>query len=293
MNRSVMNVIQQIPYLFHQIPYLLSHYTNPELLKMIAAVRFSTPITVRFQNGLFIGNPNGKAIFIDSMGDSFEGQFQFFSMRKGQQGKLIKENGDTITGRFDDTKKGVGHIEYENGKLYDGPFENGLPNGKGVLVLRNGTRIEGVFTDGIASGFGTITYPNDIRYEGPISNNKANGNGLQFYPTLVMEGRFTDGELNGHGILYDDNDSFTYEGEFMNSVKHGFGIKKTSTYTQKGNYEHGKKEGVFTKVYVDGTVEQHVYHNGKLQDGDAEKQGRRRYSKKTKKHGIRHSKNKK
>ena len=60
-----------------------------------------------------------------------------------------------------------------NGAKYEGSFENGVPNGKGVLTLANGDRFEGEFVQGEIYGEGTYFFSEkNTRFEGIFQHNQ-------------------------------------------------------------------------------------------------------------------------
>ena len=97
-----------------------------------------------------------------------------------------------------------GKIEYSNGDIYEGEFnEIGLKNGKGIMKYNNGKI-----------------------YDGNWENNKKNGNGLlccnnEDYEKII-NARISEININNIFKLK-LNDSF-YEGEFVNDLREGKGI---------------------------------------------------------------------
>ena len=76
-------------------------------------------------------------------------------------------------------------VWFENGdettdSIYKGEIRNGLPNGKGTLILPDGKRHVGEFKDGKTHGQGTYTYSSGDKYVGEMENGVPNGQSNPF-----------------------------------------------------------------------------------------------------------------
>ena len=80
-------------------------------------------------------------------------------------------------------------IQYKDGE-YIGNLENGLPNGKGIVLFPSGNKYEGEFKDGLYEGEGTYIYIDYGRYEGQWNEGKENGIGTFTYE----DGTWSTGE---------------------------------------------------------------------------------------------------
>ena len=120
---------------------------------------------------------------------------------------------------------GKGVLYLKNGKKYEGNFINGHLNGWCRFINSNGICYEGLFIDGILNGKGEIIKIDENRrkniFRGDIKNFKKEGKG---------EEKTSD---------------YTYEGEFLNDIKHG---KGKINYNNTGDYY----EGIFTKGEITG-----------------------------------------
>lgn len=58
------------------------------------------------------------------------------------------------------------------------------------------------------------------------------------------EGQFERGKFNGHGKLYYSNGD-SYDGEFLNNMKHGYGILKLDSNKERyeGEFENDRISG--------------------------------------------------
>ncbi len=99
-------------------------------------------------------------------------------------------------------------IYFKNGVKYFGSIENGLLNGKGVMILPNGIKFTGVFVENKIQGKGRFDYSETEFFEGEINNLKRNGFGIYEDKKLNLkyEGDGTHDKFNGQGKLsYDEN----------------------------------------------------------------------------------------
>lgn len=130
---------------------------------------------------------------------------------------------DFYIGNLRNNKRhGQGKCEYLNGAVYTGQFANDLPNGKGILCFADGTKYEGYFEDFEYSGKGKYIFSDGE----------------------TIEGYFKFSEIDGEGI-YNYSNGDIYEGSFKYNLPHGYGILKTKDYSYEGNFNRGKKDGIF------------------------------------------------
>ena len=76
-------------------------------------------------------------------------------------------NENKFEGIFKEDKEyeGDGYIYYENGDIYNGHKENGLKEGKGILIKSNGDKFEGAFKKDKEYIGINFLYNNKIRIE--------------------------------------------------------------------------------------------------------------------------------
>ena len=103
--------------------------------------------------------------------------------------------------------------------LPDGTFKGVLKDGKpswGTLTDLCGIIYEGEFQDGKIQGKGIMTFPEGQRYEGDFVNEKFEGSGMYTWPNgNRYEGQFANGKFEGRGI-YTWANGERYEGDFVN-----------------------------------------------------------------------------
>jgi hypothetical protein len=221
-------------------------------------------------------------------GDIYEGSWQkdkkegkFTVTRRNQQpveeeyAYYAYQNGDEFEGRVVFGTKHHGRFTYKaDGRVYTGPFVNGLPQGEGQFVWPNGTIYRGQFVAGNMDGkgiqqvkndngsittfectwergnptSGKVTFPSGHTCEGPFKDNHAEGHCVYKWPNGAhYEGDFVTGKgRDGKGKMTEDNGD-VYDGFWQNDKQHGDG-----TLTQKdgviysGKWTEGKKQGAFT-----------------------------------------------
>jgi hypothetical protein len=122
----------------------------------------------------------------------------------GNKVDICHDTKTTFVGQIKNKKfHGQGTLYYnETGDLYKGMFQNGVKHGSGELQYYNGDKYIGDFYQDAIQGKGKY-----------ISNNG-----------YIYEGNFTVGTLLGEGKIFNINEELLYEGEFLNSLPHGFGI---------------------------------------------------------------------
>ena len=157
-------------------------------------------------------------------------------------GKLITSYYVLIGMWKNDKFSGWGRESRCNGDVFEGRFENGLINGKGIFLDSKKNRYIGDFKNMKRWGKGKwIT--NKIIYEGEFYNNKIHGKGkIKFLKSGIQYiGTFQNDQIDGYGIFKWINGD-KYEGEVKNGKMHGKG---------KYQYNNGKVlEGNFTNGQI-------------------------------------------
>src|SRR3990167_1203972 len=153
-------------------------------------------------------------------------KFKIYTRIKRQQldgfgvSTAILPNNERISGKLinlADEGRSLG----KDSALYSGQLKDGLPSGKGTLVLfSSGQVFEGEFQRGKLQNRGR--YLDYIRAE-------------QFH------GQFVDGKINGQGF-HKAEGKWTYEGNFVDGKYQGFG---TFLYEHQGKYSGEFKDGKF------------------------------------------------
>ncbi len=94
------------------------------------------------------------------------------------------------------------------------------------MTLRNNVvaTYEGPIQDGKPQGFGYAYYQSGGRYEGEWKDGKRCGQGKEYYPdgTLRYEGEWQDGVRSGQGKSYFTDGTLAYEGKWINDRPENF-----------------------------------------------------------------------
>jgi len=172
--------------------------------------------------------------------------------------KDCKYMGEFKSGRL----QGRGLLIYNNGRTYEGGFENNTPHGNAIESYPNGDRYEGQFQHGYKSGNGIYYYANGEVYHGKFSENKPHGLGILKMPTgAVFEGNFAAGKCNGKGkFTYANGD--VYDGDWVNSIKHGKGTYFYSNgNVYVGEFQNGMRHGYGKHSSPSGEVYEGMWEN--------------------------------
>ena len=103
-----------------------------------------------------------------------------------------------------------------------GTFENGIRQGKGVLLTDN-FKYEGQFNGGKIDGYGKIVFLGsnvlECEYEGTFRQNNIEGNGIMKWKNGNMyQGEMKNGKMNGRGRFI-PKDGIPIDGVFKDNVK--------------------------------------------------------------------------
>lgn len=172
-------------------------------------------------------------------GDIYEGEIKN-SLFNGK-GKMIYSNGTIFEGDFINGEKGnYGKMIYDDGSYYLGNFKNDLPNGKGEFKWNDGFYYKGNFIDGKIEGDGEIrNEKSGSFYKGNFKNNLFHGKGIfNFNSKSIYEGDYYLGKKDGEG-LYKKYDGIKYNGNFSNGKLNGTGIVEDENYIYKCTWRNG------------------------------------------------------
>lgn len=134
-----------------------------------------------FENNIFNGNGNIKW----KNGIEYKGNFNdnFFD---GEGVLVNNNNGEKYEGNFSKNLfHGKGKYTYTNEDEYDGDFEYGIRKGKGTYKKKNGFLFEGLWDNNIPNGFGKISHNGNV-----LKCNFHNGNLI--YNPLSENREFSD-----------------------------------------------------------------------------------------------------
>ena len=135
----------------------------------------------------------------------------------------------------------------ENGNVFEGEFQNGLPNGKGTYYYlannqHKGNKHVGEYRDGNKHGQGTFIFANGNKYVGEYKDDKYNGKGtFTFANGNKYVGQWVDGKYNGLGTFTLANGG-GFIGEWKDGKPSGRGIETyaNGSPAKEGVFEDGK-----------------------------------------------------
>jgi hypothetical protein len=95
--------------------------------------------------------------------------------------KQQRQNGNTYIGMYQDHKRhGDGTFVFANGSEFIGSFRNNKFV-HGIYTWNNGRVYDGDWDNTLRHGFGRYTWPDNRRYEGEWKRDKRDGHGLFFF----------------------------------------------------------------------------------------------------------------
>jgi hypothetical protein len=127
--------------------------------------------------------------------------------------------GDFVGGRM----HGNGVLQFADGNVSQGTFDNDSMTGKGTFLWANGDRYDGGFVKGAIQGMGVLKAADGSTYKGDFVNGRKTGTGEMVWPNGDRyAGRFVDGVRTGLGV-YEWPNGDRYEGDFFNNQRTGKG----------------------------------------------------------------------
>jgi len=160
-------------------------------------------------------------------------------------------------------------IKLPDGSIYSGDLVDGLFEGNGKQYWLNGNYYEGEFKKGVYNGFGKLA-TQEFTYEGFFSDGLMNGEGILIFSTGdTMYGLFKNGYMNGMGkIEYQNGD--IYEGYIADNIRDGAGnYMKNNGDIYVGNFERDMFNGWGTyyelngNYYIGEFLDNQFHGNGK------------------------------
>lgn len=171
------------------------------------------------------------------------------------------------------TFTGKASFTFPDGKVYEGDFENDLPNGVGCMTFPNGDTYDGHWKNGKMEGHGTYRFF-DLRrdrfngyYEGFFSDSQFDGWGKREYANKAKYcGRWQHGKKTGEGqLLFATGDSFSGIWE-EDVLKEGL-VSFADGSTYNGHLKDYRFMGFGTYMRPDGTILQGKWNGAVLVKG--------------------------
>lgn len=205
---------------------------------------------------------NGMVEIIYHDGSKYFGEVQ--DQKKHGKGKLELSNGESYEGYFKmDNMDGFGKYITEP-LTYEGNWQNGLQNGKGVETWQDGSTFKGEFKNGVKHGKGIYEWDDGAKYDGQWRNGEINGVGIFHFKTGARyDGQWKNGKRHGKGEFVNAKGQH-YVGDFKEDKKDGRGIL---TFTNKqiydGEFKDNKPHGEGVLHYPDGNSVKGRWEGGK------------------------------
>jgi hypothetical protein len=120
---------------------------------------------------------------------------------------------------------GFARVFNDDGSVYEGGFNNGVPQNWGKIVWFDQSKYLGVFSEGKKEGYGIYYFKDGSIYEGEWVDDKKSGYGRLSAKTsnFEYEGQFANGKIHGKGVIT-FNDKLSYIGDFFSNSPHGEGL---------------------------------------------------------------------
>jgi len=167
----------------------------------------------------------------------------------GERGKYRWDDGRVYEGQWQNgDRHGVGVQTYADGSIYHGKWLDDEKAG-GTLVFDSGEMYQGQWKNGMMHGKGALVYEDGSMYDGDWSLGMKHGQGKDMSADGGMyEGQWEHDETNGAGTEFYSNGS-SYEGQWKHNLKHGTGtfrfgkggwVKVGWEWVQKGDSYKGQ-----------------------------------------------------
>ena len=179
----------------------------------------------------------------------YQGDLNYEGQRHGI-GKCTTPNYVLIGQWKNDKFSGWGRESRNNGDVFEGRYENGLLNGKGIYLNDKNFKYVGEFKNTKRWGKGDLT-TDKIHYEGDFYNNKIHGNGRIKFLREGIEyiGTFKFDKIDGYGTFNWKNGDI-YEGQVRSGKMHGYGkYKYKNGQVYEGVFSNGDKTSDKMKKY--------------------------------------------
>ncbi|MGE0622217.1 MAG: hypothetical protein AB7I04_03370 [Pseudomonadales bacterium] len=225
----------------------------------------------RTYQGTFLdGLPGGIGTGTWADGDRYRGTWHQGLMHG--HGELTRADGSRYRGDFvAGAREGDGVEQSEDG-LYNGGWENDLPNGQGRFHDTGGALYDGGWVDGRRQGRGTYTDSQGSIYDGDWFDDVPDGFGaLSHADGSGYEGEWQSGIQQGYGTSVSIAGA-VYEGTWIGGQRQGFGeVRRPDGSRYQGEWVEGRRQGQGRESYADGS-----FHEGTWVADQPHGPGRRR-----------------
>ena len=131
---------------------------------------------------------------------------------------------------------------------------------KSLISTKSERIFIGKYSGGQKNGQGKLLLPNDSQYEGNFKNNEFDGYGVFKSKSYNYYGNYIEGKKKGKGKYEDLIKGSTYNGEFSDDKKNGYGEEKYSDGSiYKGEFKDGLKDGRGILIFKSKDSENCIY----------------------------------
>ena len=220
-----------------------------------------------YEGGFLDNVPNGRGTSRSPDGSAITGTY-VRGLIESADVELTWPNRNRYRGEVDTRTRqmhGKGVMQYADGSVYEGEFNQGSLEGAGVLKRSDGEVRSGTFRGGQLDGKGSVLYANQARYEGEFRAGQRSGQGrLEFASGESYEGGFVADRYQGKGKMQ-YGDGSVYDGEFLAGDPSGTG---TMTFPDGERYEgqflYGRRHGNGRVTYASGETKEGEWKAGAL-----------------------------
>lgn len=186
----------------------------------------------------------GVTVFDSTSGNKYIGDIKANKIEG--LGRMEYSNGDIYKGSWQNGMRcGKGEIRYANRDVYKGFWKNDKRHGKGILDLASYDRYDGHFQNDMIEGKGVYLGGNGSKYEGYFFKNQRCGTGIAISPDKRIScGQWKDDKLHGRGYR-----------EYLNGDKY-YGLFKDS-----------KRNGAGEMLFEDGALLSGLWGEGRILEG--------------------------
>ena len=138
---------------------------------------------------------------------------------------------------------GEATYRWPDGRIYEGNWIDGTPEGIGTDSTPDGEVYTGTFQSGLRDGHGELTLPDGSQYVGGFSQGTRAGEGTLRDASGLFRGQWLDDLPEGFGEFH-GNDGSTYRGMWERGLKSGYGSYiRANGYRYEGDWSAGKPDG--------------------------------------------------
>jgi len=168
--------------------------------------------------GLYLHNKSGARIY----GHYDAGKLNGYGVYKRKEG-IVEYRGDFVQDKRTGLAVEQDSLEVMDG-VYIGEFLNGVRKGRGRSIIQQTHACIGIY-DQNELVYGLYRFPSGTFYVGDFELGQPHGIGrMTHFDGRVYIGKFVDGQRQGEGTAYDEDDNVEYCGHWRANKKHGRGF---------------------------------------------------------------------